>query len=327
MALRTAVYIRRSSEDHDEKQIHSIERQEEDLTRYFEKQSKVEDSLHRLESDTEKDFYREDASSKRPGRKQFNVMLEEIRKNKYDVLLCTDLTRLSRNAVDSGALVQLLEEDHLKEIRTLDKVFTTIPTDKFTLSLFLAVSKYENDQRALNTISGLQNQKRKGKTTHRAPMGYINKGERKGEHWVEKDGDNFVQARKMWDLLFTGNYTIDALRDIARENGLTYSSKGIRHFPTSQSIRYMLSNPYYMGKVLLSDKRTGVEEWIKGEHPAMVTEEEFDKAQMILEKNGYKHAKLNKAVDIIEIIKTLAVSGIYTRKNAKGELGRATMIY
>lgn len=89
-------------------------------------------------------------------------MIADIKKKKYDVLLSHEPSRLSRNPIDTGVLTYILDEEYLLMIRTLTSTFENTPTDKFTLSLFLTVSKFENDTRGANTSSGMQNQKSKG---------------------------------------------------------------------------------------------------------------------------------------------------------------------
>jgi DNA invertase Pin-like site-specific DNA recombinase len=327
MALRTVVYCRKSSSDKDEKQIHSITRQQEDIREYFEKNMRAEtDESKRLVCDFKfgKDFFYEDESAKIAGRKQFNKMIEILKKNKFDVLLCTELSRLSRNPIDNGAVVDLLDEKgkakitHLKEVRTMDKTFKVTPTDKFTLSLFLSVAKYENDQRAKNTQSGIKSRKKAGATTNLAPLGYLNAGTEKGKKWVEKDGDNFDKARELWDLLLSGSYILKDIYKEARAMGLTnYKGKGKRGKAGDSTMREMFNSRYYTGKIKVIED--GKEVWKDGNHPEMVSKPEFEQAQLILQKLGYKHAKIDKAPDIGKIIQEIALSGIYTKKTDDGE--------
>lgn len=179
--LRTIIYMRKSSEDETEKQAESIHRQRRDIEAYLERNA-MEDEMTRLDVRDE-DIHHEDASAKKLGRKEFTKVIEKIKKGQglYKVLLCTELTRLSRNPIDNGTVVSLLddrekdtENKYLEQVRTLDQIFRSNPTDKFTLSLFLSVAKFENDMRAKNTSSGMQNRKSQGATTNRAPFGYIN---------------------------------------------------------------------------------------------------------------------------------------------------------
>ncbi len=316
MALRTVIYLRKSSKDKDEKQIHSIPRQREDILDFVERYNKAQLPEDRLVFDPDKDIIAEDASAKELGRPKFHEMVKSIQKNQYDVLLCTELSRLSRNAVDTGTVVQLLEPEdrkkpaHLKRVQTKDKLFTTTPTDKFTLALFLTVSKFENDQRAVNTSSGMAHQKGKGVTTHKAPLGYINVGETKGDKWVERDTLIWGSVRTIWEMFLTGEYSVTNLKHEADELGITVLERGgTRHLPVETTYRGMLCNRYYTGVVKKVNKETGKVDWIEGKHPAMVTEEEFDRAQYILQGQGYKHQPISKTVSIENILNELLVCG------------------
>lgn len=316
MALRTIIYIRKSSKDKDEKQIHSIPRQTNDIFAYVERHNKLQEPSEQLTFDPEKDVIKEDASGKIVGeRPKFLAMIERIQKGKYDVLLCHELSRLSRNAVDTGTLVQLLEPHEktkiapLKRIQTKDKVFYATPTDKFTLGLFLMVAKFENDQRALNTKSGMANQKSKGETTNRAPLGYINCGEKKGRRWVELDPETCEGVRRLWELFATSDYAVTDIKEEADGLGITYLSRGKRRVPTESAYRSMLRNRYYCGEIKNTDPDTKEVTWVPGKHPAMVTHEEFNKVQLVLQSRGYKHHQLTKPSSIEAILDEILVCG------------------
>lgn len=311
MALRTVIYLRRSSNEKDEShQKYSLERQREEIFPFIERYNAVRSPEEQLRFDPEKDVIEEDGSAKEPGRIKFNLMIGEIHKNKYDVLLCTELSRLSRNAIDTGVIVQLLEKKHLKTIQAMDKVFDTTPTDKFTLGLFLSVAKYENDQRGINTGSGISNKKRKGGTANKAPMGYINKGELKGEKWVDRDPQTWDNVRTIWELFLSGNYSMPNIKKEADVMGITVrDAEGNRNLPVQTTYRWMLRNKYYAGYIQRTDRDTQEIEWIKGQHPAMVTEEEFERVQLILQSRGYKHQKSKDTPKMNSILSEILVCG------------------
>lgn len=311
MALRTVIYLRKSSKDKDEShQKYSLERQKEEILPFIERYNAVRPPSEQLKFDPKKDIIEEDGSAKKLGRVKFNLMINEIRKNRYDVLLCTELSRLSRNAIDTGVLVQLLEDENLKAIQALDKAFTTAPTDKFTLVLFLSVAKYENDQRGSNTSSGMSNKKRKGGTANKAPMGYINKGETKGEKWVEADPMTWESVRKIWDFFLGGDYSVPDLKREGDEMGITIlDGEGNRNLPVETTYRGMLRNKYYAGYIPRKNKETQEIEWVQGQHQAMVTDAEFEKVQLILQSRGYKYQVSKYGLKINSILNEILVCG------------------
>lgn len=332
MAKRLVVYMRKSEEDKD-KQKNSIERQAEDIEKYLNRHNKTyaDEPAEQLTWKKEEgvDWFWEEHSAKTSGRPVFGKMIEHIHKYKFDVLLCTELSRLARNPVDAGTIANLLDshkdkkitKTYIQEIRTLDKTFTTIPTDKFTLLLFLSISKYENDMRGQNTSSGMGHIVSKGGTPNLARLGYINVGTQKGNKWVEEDGENFTICRELWDMLLEDNYERKEIYKHALDRDLTtYRGKGKRSVPSYTTVFNMFTSKYYTGKVEKKDKdKSGVttSKWIKGNHPAMITEEEFQNAQIILARSGYKHSKIDKAMDIGVLIKELGKSAIH--KNDNGE--------
>lgn len=315
--LRTVVYIRKSTKDKDEKQVHSLPRQFGDITEFLARYNSVCKPEEKLSFDPEKDLFQEDASAKRPWRRRFWEMIRAIEKNKYDVLLCHELSRLSRNPIDTWVLVTLLDKPpspsklppHLRQIRTLTNIFANTPTDTFTLSLFLSVAKFENDQRAINTSSGMQRQKKKGVTTNKAPMGYKNNpGGRKGKKTVSRDGDNFTMLQGLWYQFATWSYTVSEIARMGSEMGVTtiesYKDGERRTVPSESSYRSMFENSYYSGWITDKDGTSH-----KGEHEAMVDNETFDAVQLLLQKRGYKHAKLITAFSYENILKGILICG------------------
>lgn len=152
--LRTVIYLRKSSEEKD-RQAQSLERQRADIMSFLERYNTAVEYPDRLEiKDPERDIIEESWSAKKPGREQFNKMVDRIKKGYYDVLLCTEPSRLSRNPIDTGMLIHIMDEKHLKYIKTVTSSYASdSSSERFTLGLFLSISKYENDQRATNTSS------------------------------------------------------------------------------------------------------------------------------------------------------------------------------
>lgn len=314
--LRTAIYIRKSSEDETEKQANSLERQKQDIEAYIKRQNEAnKDQLDaQLVFDATKDLYQDDASAKKVGnRPNFEKMMAKLTKGRYDVLLACEPSRLSRNAIDTGRIVQLLEEAQLRQVRTLDKTFTNSPTDKFTLALFLSVAKYENDQRAANTRSGIQAAKRKGVTTGKAPIGYLNVGIKKGESKVDRDPETWDKLRALWDLVLGGK-TVAEVSRYGEQLGITVTAKGgVRRKVARETYRNMFRSRYYAGMVEAEQGGGGEKQWVPGQHEAMVTPEEFDRVQQVLKYNGYSSAPIiqtRQNEELAHIIDKLAVSAV-----------------
>lgn len=306
--LRTVVYIRKSTDDHEDKQVHSLDRQWKDIQELIEYHNQNNPSEKQIKiMDPEKDIIKEERSAKKIDRPGFNEMIGRIKKWKYDAILATEPSRLSRNPIDTGHLVHCLDQEHIKCIITTKWQFTTSYLDKFTLGLLLSISKYENDLRGENTRSGMSHRASQWATTYQAPMGYRNIGVTKWQRSIEKDGENFQMLQDLWELFLTGKYTVSEIAEKWKEMGITYiasykNDSLSRQIPSASAYRSMFRNQYYAGKVKSAD------EWIAGLHPAMITDEMFESAQLLLQKKGYKHSIIQD-VKYADLLKGILLCG------------------
>lgn len=85
-----------------------------------------------------------------------------------DVLICTKLDRLGRNAIDVRATVEMLAAQgvrvHCLQLGSMD---LTSPTGKMTMGVITAVAEFERDLLIERTQSGLRRAKAEGKTLGR----------------------------------------------------------------------------------------------------------------------------------------------------------------
>lgn len=259
------IYLRKSTDETD-RQIQSIEDQKKELARIAKAyQLKVVG------------IYQENISAKRPGRSEFNRMLQDIRKGKANGILCWKINRLTRNPIDSGEIQYMLQEGILRSIwtterehKTGDNVLMMTVEAGMATQYILDLSK--------DVQRGLRSKAEKGWCPTRAPIGYKNdKGGDQGSKVIHVDEEKFPLVRKMWDLMLTGEYSVSKIVDIANEElGLRTSSRK-RELWISQRHGYKIfSNPFYYGDFLYSGTL------YKGQHQPMVTLAEFEKVQVLL---------------------------------------------
>lgn len=97
------------------------------------------------------DMYRESHSAKDCGQRPvYNKLILDIREGKFDGILVWHPDRLARNAGDLGAVVDLLDQKKLVEIRTHSQRFTNNPNEKFLLMILGSQAKLENDNKSIN---------------------------------------------------------------------------------------------------------------------------------------------------------------------------------
>ena len=219
----------------------------------------------------------EKKSAKRPfQRPVFEELLQEIEDGKIDGIVCWKLDRLSRNPTDSGHLQQLLQDGKLKHILTAEKSY--FPEDNaIVFSVEAGMSNQYIRELSSNTRRGMQSKAEKGNKPGVPPVGYLND---RLEKIVIADPDRFTAIRMLWDKMLTGTYSMAQLVSVAdKELHLTTPVRGkTGGKPIAySSICALFKNPFYTGKLPFKGQL------YPGNHPAMITEEEFEKVQQIID--------------------------------------------
>ncbi len=244
----------------------------------------IEDQVNKLK-ELAKDFdlevvkiFTEAKSAKQPNnRPVFEEMLGKIEQGEADGILCWQINRLSRNPVDSGRINWMLQQGVIKVIRTVDRQY--LPEDNvlmFSVESGMA-NQFILDLRK-NTKRGLNGKAERGWFPSKAPQGYLNDALNKT---IIKDPERFALIRKMWDLLLTGNFLIPQILKIVNDEWgyRTEKTKREGDRPLSMSGLYRLFHDlFYTGYFKYDGKL------YKGNHEAMITMGEFERAQEILHK-------------------------------------------
>ncbi len=262
------IYCRKSSEG-EERQALSIRSQIEELKKVAKRDSlKVEQILT------------ESKSAKIPGRRPiFDDLLKEVSKGNAKTLLVWNLDRLSRNSVDTGKLIYLMDQNKLNEIITPSQIFTNTPNDKFLLSIMGGQAKLENDNRGINAKRGMNTKARMGWYPQHAPIGYKNTPYlEKGLKIIVKDPQRFPIIQRCFKEVINGKSASDIYHLAVNDWHLTNPRTG-RAIAKSTFYKF-LNNPFYYGDYKWND------EWHTGKHPSAITRDEFDIVQRMLGHKG-----------------------------------------
>jgi len=220
-------------------------------------------------------------------RAKFMEMLSMIEKGEINSIIVWHADRLSRNAMDSALLIDLIDKGKLIEIVTPAQTFKNTPLDKFMFMFQCSQAKMENDKKGIDVMRGLHKKASMGMYPCCAPVGYKNdKYAEKGNKVPLIDEERLPIIRKMVDLMLTGNYSVAEIWRIARnEWGFTMPSGKKISRPT---VYRMLSNPFYYGKY---EYPIGSGKWFDGIHKRMMEPEEYDIIQFLLGKKGKPRPK------------------------------------
>ncbi len=266
--MKYILYARKSTEQED-RQAMSIPAQISELSRMAEKSGLKIDKI-----------YEEQMSAKKIGRPVFNEMLEFISKQKDCVVLAWKPDRLSRNVIDGGRVIELLENGNIKEIRTIDKIIMNNPMDIFMLLIDFGVGKKYSDDLSVNVKRGNRAKLESGGWPSMAPLGYLNN---KGLGTISIDEIRAPFIRKMFELYISGSHSLKDIANILYAQGFR-SRTGFKVH--KNQIHKILRNPFYYGIMVRDGK------YYPGSHEQVISKQIFDDAQNIL--FGKTHSKKQK---------------------------------
>ncbi len=262
--LKYCLYARKSSES-DERQAMSIDSQIKEMQ-----------ALAKSEGLFVTTIKRESHSAKlSSSRNMFNQMLYEIRNNTYDAILTWAPDRLSRNAGDLGALIDLMDAGKLKEIRTHSQIFSNNPNEKFLLMILCSQAKLENDNRAINVKRGIRAKCEMGWRPCMPPLGYYTRAASGGVRDVivdEARAPFIVKIFEMSEAGKSGRYIKQWLIDnnIKTRKGNTISLS---------MIYKILKSSFYYGRFEYP-RNSG--NWYSGKHIPLISKKLFDDVQKAL---------------------------------------------
>jgi len=273
--IKYFVYCRKSSEQED-RQVLSIESQRKELDKLIENEG-----LKIVE------LFEESHSAKKLDRPVFAKVVEKIISGQANGLLVWNASRISRNPVDTGKIIYLMDEGKLVEVKTPSQTFRNTPNDKFLLNLFCSQAKLENDNKGEDVKRGLRTKCENGLFPSPAPTGYINeKYADRGKKRILPDPDRFDLVRKMFDMMLKGIYSpLQVLRAANNDWGFKMPN-GNKMGRTT--VYNLFTNPVYYG-IFEYPKGSGL--WYKGTHKAMITTEEYDRIQFLLGRKGRQRPK------------------------------------
>jgi DNA invertase Pin-like site-specific DNA recombinase len=221
---------------------------------------------------------RESHSSKEVGQRQvYNELLAEIRTGKFNGILTWAPDRLSRNAGDLGAVVDLLDQKKLLEIRTYTQKFTNNPNEKFMLMILGSQAKLENDQKIINVKRGLRARCEMGWRPSTPATGYLSEKHVDKKCQVRLDPKRATVIRQIFEKVgnekWSGRQTYKWL---TKTGFKTKTGKKL----SLANLYLVLRNTYYYGEF---EYPVGSDSWYQGKHEPIITRELFDKVQANLQ--------------------------------------------
>ena len=280
------MYLRKSSEAED-KQVQSIGDQRRELREFIERNNLVV-----------VEEFEESQSAHHPGRPVFNEVMRRIEKGISNGLLVWHANRTSRNPVDSGTIINLMDEGKLVHVRTPSHIFGNTSTEKMMLALECMLAKKDSDDKSEAVKRGLRGRYEKGLPNGVAPIGFLNDMtvEKGNRGWLA-DEEKLPIIRQVFEKCLSGKYAnAELLRIVNDEMGLRttlHKKQGGKKLVIFHLTDTILKNPVYAGFFFSKDgERHDLNEGI----PRVITEEEFWEVQKILGKKGKPRPSTNRGL-------------------------------
>lgn len=237
--LRYVLYARRSTTD-EGSQVRSIP----DQIKYCRRLAKTK-SLNVV------DIIEEKGSAKAAHkREEFTKILSEIENNgKYNAILSYAPDRLSRNMLEGGLIINLLDEGKLKDLQFPTHHFTNDPTGKLTLGIMFSISKHFSDDLSRKVRRGVSGNFDDGKSSGSPKWGY----DRDQQDGLYRPNDWFDIIREAWLMRARGSTNKVILEyllenDYHRVTKINKKNKFIRNiYPTEKTVGIMFADPFYYG--------------------------------------------------------------------------------
>jgi site-specific DNA recombinase len=272
--LKYILYVRKSSEDA-ERQSLSIPAQKRKLKEMF-PDIKIVTVLE------------ESRSAFEPGRPVFAQMMDMIESGKADSILSWHPDRLSRNEIDAASITYAIRRGVIKDLKFGSYHFNNSPDGIMMLQSMMSQSQYYSAKLSVDVKRGNEQQRKSGWLTYRPMPGYLNarNPNNPDQGIIVIDEDRYPLIRKMWDMLLTGAYSVPMIERTANEDWKYLTPKRRRSggVPIHRNSLYkMFTNIRYTGLIPVPDKPG---EYETAQYPAMINMEEYDKAQIILGRQG-----------------------------------------
>jgi len=273
--IKYCLYARKSTEQED-KQALSIESQVREMQALAEREK-----LNVVE------IKREAHSSKEVGQRPvYNELLAEIKQGKFNGILTWAPDRLSRNAGDLGAVVDLMDQKLLLEIRTYGQKFTNNPNEKFLLMILGSQAKLENDNKMVNVKRGLRARCEMGLWPSVPPTGYLSNPDRNRKCEVIVDPARGHVIKQMFEKVAYDGWSGRKLYKWLTHD-LKFKTKNGKPL-TLSNIYIILKNTFYYGEFEYP-KASG--QWYVGKHESVITKDLYLQVQDKITSDSVVHAQ------------------------------------
>ncbi|WP_168714368.1 recombinase family protein [Niallia nealsonii] len=217
------------------------------------------------------------ATNNRPA---LQKLLNEVKQGKFEMVLVWKINRLARNIIDLLEIADFLKK-HQVSLQSITEQFDlSTPLGEFTLQMMAAVGELERKTIAENMQLGRQQRNRQGIYCGSKILGYETvttnvHSKRRGTTEI-KIVPSEARIVKHIFKMYADGFGYKAITNDLNKNG--FRSKYNKHFSTN-TIRTILNNVVYLGKIRYFDPKVQQEQILDGQHEPVIESQLWDKVQ------------------------------------------------
>ena len=199
------------------------------------------------------DTITEKKSAKKPGKRPlFRKMLDDIQKGIIDGIIAWHPDRLSRNMKEGGEIIDMVDENYIKDMQFVMHHFSKDANGKMLLGMAFVLSKQYSDNLSQNVTRGVRKSFKEGKSP--APKhGYI----RDENGLYQPDGKNFELICQAWLMRKDGISLVEITTFMNSSGyGRVVKTTGKLVKMTNQILSDLFKDPFYYGILLQAGKET-----------------------------------------------------------------------
>jgi DNA invertase Pin-like site-specific DNA recombinase len=264
------MYTRKSTDD-TSRQVRSIKDQQAELW-----------ELARRGGLDVADVFIEKRTAKAPGRPIFDEMLRRIEAGEASGIMAWHPDRLSRNALDGGRIIHLVDTRVLRDLKFSTFTFEATASGKLMLGMMFSQGKYYVDNLSENIKRGIRQKVQNGIWPATAPVGYLND---RRLRTIVIDPQRGPLIKLAFEMYASGDYTLAQVRAKINAMGLA----GVRSGTLSKGNYHRLfQNPIYCGII----RHQG--ELHEGRHEPLIKKALFETVQQVMRTTSRPKSKASK---------------------------------
>ncbi len=279
MALRVAIYTRKSTEEGLDQEFNSLHAQREACEAFILSQRELG---WKVLPDAYDDGGLSGGTMDRPA---LAKLLEDVRANRIDVVVVYKIDRLTRSLMDFSKIVEIFDQNGVSFVSVTQQFNTSTSMGRLTLNMLLSFAQFEREVTAERIRDKIAASKKKGMWMGGlVPLGYdaidrkllINEKEAENIRWLFR---TYLELRSVRQVKKLADEK--GIRSKLRERSQQRQRGGVK---LSRGIIYrMLQNPIYKGCV----RHNG--NIYPGLHDAIIDEELFEAVQARIKSQAQRN--------------------------------------